>query len=407
MHLGKYMDDSVVFDKSNRTVDENGFLHVSDCNISKETVNPYKGDEIPMWQSLGLDPDKIYNVYRPGEDLEKAVDTFNGLPLLLTHAIDSAEVPQKDRRVGAVGTDASWSSPYIKASLSIWDKEAQDRVDSGLYRELSCAYRFDPVIESGVFDGQPYDIVMRNIRGNHVALVLKGRAGTDVIVADSAIEKGDSNMAEELTPEQVREKTAKEEFGIDDDGSFFQRLYAKLDEEQDADLAAWIKQKEAEWRAGESKEEITEEAREEIVGDETVNKIPVIEVDPNAVVTAPGAEVADPTKLVMDAALIRRQVKEETLRTFRALTQAAAKVRPLAGEVDPMAFDSAEKIYEYALAHKGYQTKNYNPAAYAGMVDVLLSQSGPKPEMVLDSISRGNDVDEAFQGLSNISVYKN
>jgi hypothetical protein len=40
--------------------------------------------------------------------------------------------------------------------------------------------------ERGTFDGDDYEIVMRNLRGNHVALVEKGRAGADVVVADSA-----------------------------------------------------------------------------------------------------------------------------------------------------------------------------------------------------------------------------
>ena len=48
---------------------------------------------------------------------------------------------------------------------------------------------FKPVIESGEFDGTPYEIVMKNIRGNHVALVREGRAGPDVVVADAKPKK--------------------------------------------------------------------------------------------------------------------------------------------------------------------------------------------------------------------------
>jgi hypothetical protein len=32
---------------SHRVFDENGFLRVSDCHITKETVNPYYGREVP------------------------------------------------------------------------------------------------------------------------------------------------------------------------------------------------------------------------------------------------------------------------------------------------------------------------------------------------------------------------
>ena len=53
----------------------------------------------------------------------------------------------------------------------------------------------DVVMESGIFDGKSYDGRMKNIRGNHVALVREGRAGHDVRVADSAL-KGGENMGE-------------------------------------------------------------------------------------------------------------------------------------------------------------------------------------------------------------------
>ena len=38
----------------------------------------------------------------------------------------------------------------------------------------------------GVYEGERYDGVMTEITGNHVALVSDGRAGPDVVVADSA-----------------------------------------------------------------------------------------------------------------------------------------------------------------------------------------------------------------------------
>ena len=68
-----------------RTVDRNGFLHVSVSNISKAGVNPYYGEEIPGWQSLGLDPKKIYQLLRDPAELEAAVSTFNNLPILSDH----------------------------------------------------------------------------------------------------------------------------------------------------------------------------------------------------------------------------------------------------------------------------------------------------------------------------------
>jgi hypothetical protein len=166
-------------------VDENGFMHVDRTHISKEAVNPYYGWEIPGFAELGLRPARVYWGYRPGEELARAAGTFNGLPLLLMHHPDSAGSPQKEFRVGSMGTGAAYNAPYLDNALSITDAGAIEAVESGECRELSCAYMYDPDFTPGEFGGERYDFVMRNIRGNHVALVHEGRAGPDVAVADA------------------------------------------------------------------------------------------------------------------------------------------------------------------------------------------------------------------------------
>ena len=181
------MKNRIAFDAkaSVRTKDENGFLHVAVSNLTKETVNPYYGKEIPGWQERGLDPQRVYYGWRSGRELEKGASTFSGLPLLLDHHIEDAEAPQKEYRVGTVGTDARWEAPYVRASLVVTDAEAIRAIEDGSMRELSCAYRYDPLWEAGTFEGVEYDFIMSNIRGNHVALVAEGRAGSDVVVADA------------------------------------------------------------------------------------------------------------------------------------------------------------------------------------------------------------------------------
>ena len=182
-----YQSKGVTFDAapSQRETDENGFLHVGASHITKATVNPYYGREIPGWQEAGLDPETIYYGLRDPEELQASLETWAGLPLHIEHHIDSAEEPQKLTRVGAVGTGAVWNAPYVDAPLTVWDRAAIDAIEDGSFRELSCAYRYDPDFTPGSYEGTPYDFIMRNIRGNHVALVEEGRAGPDVVVADS------------------------------------------------------------------------------------------------------------------------------------------------------------------------------------------------------------------------------
>lgn len=184
----------LIFDSapSSRSVDENGFLHVKSSHITKATVNPYYGHEIPGYERLRLEPDKIYYGFRDPGELRKSAPTWEGLPLHVEHHPDSADEPAKLTRVGAVGK-AFWNAPYIDAPLTIWDRSAIDGIEDGSFRELSCAYRYEPDFTPGQFEGVDYDFVMRDIRGNHVALVEEGRAGPDVLVADAALdaEKGD------------------------------------------------------------------------------------------------------------------------------------------------------------------------------------------------------------------------
>ena len=181
--------ETLAFDKGSvRSVDENGFLHVKISPLTRVQVAPYYGKEIPGWRSLGLDPDKIYKGYRPESELKKAttIESINGIPIQLRHHPDFAEDPAKDTRIGATGTDGKYASPYLMNSLHFFDKKARDLIESEALRELSLAYRYKPDFTSGkTEDGQEYDFIMRDISGNHLALVEQGRAGHEVLVYDS------------------------------------------------------------------------------------------------------------------------------------------------------------------------------------------------------------------------------
>ena len=168
-----------------RAIDPDGRMHVEITNISKANVCPYIGREIPKWRELGLDPDRVYQMLRDPEELEKAAPTFNNLPLLSQHVPVTAAAPQQELVVGSTGTDAVYEAPYLRNSLVVWVKDAIDAIESETRKELSCAYRYRADMTPGTYEGQKYDGVMRDIVGNHVALVKDGRAGDDVVVCDS------------------------------------------------------------------------------------------------------------------------------------------------------------------------------------------------------------------------------
>ena len=202
--------------ESKRTYDDNGFLHVSISPLTRVQVAPYHGSEIPGWQSLGLDPERIYKGYRSAEELSKpeTIESVNGVPSQLTHHMDYADAPAKATRVGSTGTDAAFHDPYLTNSLHIQDKKAIDRINDGSMRELSLAYRYKPIFTAGVSpDGEKYDFLMTDISANHLALVDEGRAGHEVLVYDS--KEGEKSMAEEVkTPQATDEEPAKQEAAV-------------------------------------------------------------------------------------------------------------------------------------------------------------------------------------------------
>lgn len=184
-----------------RSLDVNGHLHVERSNISKAMVNPYFGKEIPDAKELGLDENRIYQLLRDPEELAKAADTFNNLPILSKHLQTwSAQTPQKQLIIGSTGTDAAFDAPFLHNSLVLWDAAAIRDVESEEARELSCAYRYVADMTPGTYEGAAYDGVMRELRGNHVALVGAGRAGPDVIVGDEKPKlKEDTHMKQPLS----------------------------------------------------------------------------------------------------------------------------------------------------------------------------------------------------------------
>ncbi len=202
------MKNEILAFDTKRHKDINGYLHVEVSPLTKETVNPYRGREIPGWDILELDPEKIYYGYRAGSELQKALNTFNGISVLREHKMDSADKPLKEERVGFTGTSAKWESPYIMNALIITDSKAIELIESNKQRELSASYRYKPVFESGSFNGEKYDFIMTEIQANHIALVEEGRAGSDVLVYDSlGGTLKENNKLERRTFTQVRSDT--------------------------------------------------------------------------------------------------------------------------------------------------------------------------------------------------------
>ncbi len=171
-------------DQQNQVVDGFERLHVKRVPITKACVNPYYGREIPKGRDLGLEPDKVYRLLRDPKEIEKAAATSHNVPLLSKHVPHSADDHNGDITVGTVGSEAEYEHPYLYNSLAVWSRAGRDYAE-GDQKELSSAYAYDADMTPGTFEGEPYDGVMRNLKWNHVCLVKKGRAGSDIALDEA------------------------------------------------------------------------------------------------------------------------------------------------------------------------------------------------------------------------------
>jgi len=168
-----------------REYDINGWAEIKGNNISKVGVFPYSGAQI----SDDLEPDRIYNVYRPEEELAdpETIESFKLIPWTDEHEMlgdgDGLMAAERKGVHGVIGEDVYFEDGYLKANLKVFSNKLADLIDSGK-RELSIGYRCLYDIVSGVYNGVSYDAIQRQIRGNHVALVDEGRSGPEVAVLD-------------------------------------------------------------------------------------------------------------------------------------------------------------------------------------------------------------------------------
>jgi uncharacterized protein len=122
--------------------------------------------------------------YRP----ETEVASPDSLASFAGKAITSEHPPvlldadnTKDYQVGFSGTEVVYDNGFVKAVMTITDQDTIERIMQGDAREVSAGYRvnYDPT--PGVTDsGEHYDGIQKEILGNHIAVVRRGRAGPQV-----------------------------------------------------------------------------------------------------------------------------------------------------------------------------------------------------------------------------------
>lgn len=374
----------LAFDKlTMRSYDVDNRLHVDLCNISKATVNPYYGREIPNGVALGLDPDKIYKLYRHPDELEKGAATFRNLQLLDLHTPVNADNPKMDRTCGTIGSDVVFVSPYLKASIAVWTAAGIALIQSKQAAQLSSSYRYTADMQTGVTpEGVAYDGVMRDIVGNHVALVREGRAGPDVCVSDS-LPLELSQMAFKyarlialVTPflksaanndllalDKALDKAAKDEdkeandaFGREEACDTREEAMDSAEEAMDADPECKLDEKAKgdrksarDKRASDRKMGKDKRAADKKARDAGTTGEPGPVGGPGGATTgSAGNDKAEDSVSRVEAQKMASDAAANAVRVVNDIATAKEVVKPLVGIVTA-AFDSAEGVYRFAL----------------------------------------------------------
>lgn len=427
---------NLAFDRESvRSFDVDGRLHVAINNISKASVDPYYGREIPGYDNLKLNPDKVYYLLRHPDELANAARTFNNLPILAEHMPVSADEHMPELVIGSTGTDADFDGSFLRNSAVIWARDAIDDIESEEKREWSCGYRYSPDMTPGAYKGLRYDGVMRDIVGNHVALVRQGRAGPEVIVGDShpmGVRMLNSRKALLLRGALIAGLASKvTDIGKVDFAGALDSVTAKnLSKRAPAVAAAVVKAARPLLAADEGLDvsdvtaiiaAVQGATAAEPIEDDDLNPLdetPAVDADGDAMgkvmaflkgkisdedlaecanLAGQGAMDADEDDddkpgaydmkddkpkdaPAMDAATVRR----EAVRAVAAIREAEAAVEPHIGRV--VAMDSAEAIYRLALENAEIALDGVHPSAFKAMVAMLAIPSDtPAPRVAMDA----------------------
>jgi hypothetical protein len=427
------MEIALAFDgTTTRRIDQDGHLHVSIAPISKSNVCGYYGREIPDGGLLRLEPDKIYNLYRDPKELKQSAESFNGKPLLIVHKPQTADDHSHELTVGSV-SNVEFDGTYLTAELVIWDSDAIARIESGEQKQLSSGYRYRADMTPGAINGQPYDGVMRDIIGNHVALVAEGRAGADVVIGDSANSNKEvfkmvklsrqalyatgalrsylrpvlaqdakidfGRVMDGVTAKNWDDKTSAIKIGLDaaikgklNADTDQEKVVAGLDEilatvavdakamsmDDEEDMAAMDEDKEDDMKAKDKKAKDADPEDDE--DDEDDMKKKKAEKDLEAKDKKKmGKDKETMDKPGMDAAIAAavKAAEESTMRRLREIAEAEKVARPYIGEI-AVAQDSAEAVYRLALDHLGIDVKGVHPSAFKTILK-LQPEPGARP----------------------------
>lgn len=156
------------------------------------------------------DPNRIVNVYRPEEEVKDPdyIESLKNIPLIIDHEMLSGAddsdgtAPEEKGLDGVLTGNVYYDAPWTRGDVKVYTRRAQKVINDKTRADLSLGYGCEFEHTAGIFQGEPYEVVQRKMRGNHLALVKAGRVPgarvLDGLVFDhldfNLVNTGDSDM---------------------------------------------------------------------------------------------------------------------------------------------------------------------------------------------------------------------
>ncbi len=158
-----------------------GFLICKNVPIARIGDQQYLGREIGL---TGANAERVFTVRRSPEEVfsETALASFEGKPVTDDHppellTPDTVTMYLKGHAENVRRGAGEWQD-YVVVDLHVQDRGLIDAIQRGK-REISCGYECEYVHNADDTYSQ------KNIRGNHIAVVERGRAGKRAAILDS------------------------------------------------------------------------------------------------------------------------------------------------------------------------------------------------------------------------------
>lgn len=160
---------------------DDGYL-VADARVARTGIQLYAGYEV------GKPEMSVVRVYRPDTEVfsRDTLASFAHRPVTNDHPEEPVTADNwREHAVGQTADEIARDGQFIRVPLMVADAATIKAIEEGK-RELSAGYTCDLAWESGVSpSGEAYDAIQKNIRANHVAIVQRGRAGSEVRIGDA------------------------------------------------------------------------------------------------------------------------------------------------------------------------------------------------------------------------------